>query len=138
MTAPSGSFALLVDRDLGFLMWLGEVFNELGWQAFPALHCRQALVLAKRSEFPVTLLVINPGLPGAARAVKALAGANPGLRVVLIVDSAADPNPGGVKSRASNRMQARSKLERPSPWEPISRQEWVARVQRALADSRAT
>jgi hypothetical protein len=133
VTARSGSFVLLVDHDLGFLMWLGEVFNELGWQAFPALQCRQALALAKRSDFPLTALVINPGLPGAARAVKGLAAAYPGLRVVLIVDSAAE-------LAAANRLrswskQAGSKLERPQPWEPISRPDWVAKVQRALAES---
>jgi hypothetical protein len=102
-------------------MWLGEVFNELGCQAVPALQCRQALALARRLGLPIRTLVVNPELPGAARAIKSLGSANPGMRVVLIRDAAAE-----------NSASART-LQRPSPWDPISRQEWLAKVREVLA-----
>jgi hypothetical protein len=124
VTARSCSgLALIIDRDLGFVMWLGEVFSELGWESVPALHCRQGLALARRLNAPITTLVISPELPGSGRLVKALLAANPGMRVVLIGDSAA--NAGGVHARCT--------LERPAPWEPISRPEWVAKIRRVLA-----
>lgn len=104
-------------------MWLGEVFSELGWESIPALHCRQALALAKRLNAPITTLVISLELPGSARLIKALGAANPGMRLVLIADSAA--NPDGVHARCT--------LERPAPWQPISRPEWVAKIRRVLA-----
>src|ERR1700733_182860 len=54
--------ALIVDHDLGFLMWLGELFAELGCQAVPAFNCRQALALIERFDLSLTILVINPEL----------------------------------------------------------------------------
>jgi hypothetical protein len=105
-------------------MWLGEVFNELGCQAVPALHCRQALSLARRLGLPIRTLVVNPNLPGAARAIKSLGSANPGMRVVLIRDSA-DRVPGCASVRRT--------LQRPSPCDPISREEWLAKVREVLA-----
>jgi hypothetical protein len=105
-------------------MWLGEVFNELGYQAVPALHCRQALALARQLGLPITTLVVNPELPGAARAIKSLGSANPGMRVVLIRDAA---------SHNSACASVRRTLQRPSPWDPISRQEWLAKVREVLS-----
>lgn len=108
--------ALIVDHDLGFLMWLGDVFSELGCQAVPALNCRQGLALTKRLELSITTLVLNPELPGAARTVKALVAANPGLRVVLICDAAAHPHPNNGNGRANpTGIAATLRLERPSP-----------------------
>jgi hypothetical protein len=106
-------------------MWLGEVFSELGFQALPALNCRQALALAERAELPVSVLVVNPQLPGAPRMVETLVAGNPGVQVILIGDPAAHLEPG----------VARPVLERPSPWQPISRPDWVARVRKILAHS---
>jgi hypothetical protein len=140
VTASSGSaLALIIDDDLGFLMWLGEVFMELGCPAVPALHCRQALALTKRINLPVSTLLINPELRGAARFVERLLAINPDARVVLIRNSAADssplsvnaPKPSHARTKPSG-IQAGSILERPSPLEPISRTEWLARVRQAL------
>jgi hypothetical protein len=127
--AGCSALALIIDHDLGFLMWLGEMFSELGYPAVPALHCRQALVLATRLNLPITTLVINPELRGARRMVKTLTAANPGLRVVLIRDSAAR---GRGRQGDPPGIPARSTLERPSPGESISRPEWVAKVRKTL------
>lgn len=118
-------------------MWLGEIFGDLGCQAIPALHCRQALSLAKRLDLPITTLVVNLKLPGAARTVKALVAANPGVRVVLIVDPVDEPGAGNGSGRTHNRtllkgIAARSILQRPPASDPISRPDWVAKVQKIL------
>jgi hypothetical protein len=126
VTASSGSaVAIIIDHDLGFVMWLGEVFTELGFQAIPALNCRQALALAERAELPISVLVVNPQLPGAPRMVETLMAENPGVQVILIGNPAAHPEP----------SVTRPMLERPSPWEPISRLDWVARVRKILGHS---
>jgi hypothetical protein len=128
VTARSCSaIALIVDHDVGFLMWLGEMCAEVGCQAVPALHCRQALALASRLELPITTLVINPELRGAARTVKTLLAANPDMRVVAICGS-----PNGSVPTSPVGMLARCTLHRPSPWETISRPEWVAKVRKML------
>jgi hypothetical protein len=134
VTATSRSpLALIVDHDVGFLMWLGDVFSQLGCQALPALHCRQALALTKRLELSITTLVLNPELAGAARMVQALLGVNPGLRVVLICDAAAHPHPNNGHGHTNPAgIPASFTLQRPSPWEPVSRREWEARVRKIL------
>ena len=38
-----GVTALIVDKDLGFAFWLGEIFIEAGCPAVPALDCQQAV-----------------------------------------------------------------------------------------------
>lgn len=124
------ALVLIIDQDLGFLMWLGELFSELGCQAVPALRCREALALARRLELPITTLLINPELRGARRLVKILQAANTDVRVVLIVDSGDHrsstlPSPDGIQSRFS--------FERPAPWEPISRWEWLVKVRKTLS-----
>jgi len=124
VTASTGSpTALIVDDDVGFILWLGEMFNESGYQAFPALHCREALALAKKLALRVDVLVVNPALPGARRAMQALASAQPSLRVVLIGD--------GSKSGSATES-THPTLERPSAWEPISRPQWVMKIRRVL------
>jgi hypothetical protein len=137
VTAPSGSApALIVDHDLGFVMWLGEIFTELGCEAVPALHCRQALALTKRFDLPVAILVVNPDLRGAERMIKELVAAHPSVRLVLIRNAAAAPVsgvPGSGLQAVPSVIQARFTLERPSPGETISRPEWVAKVRRLLS-----
>ncbi len=123
MNRPGSALALIVDHDLGFVMWLGEIFTELGCQTVPALHCRQALALTERFDLPIAILLINPQLRGADRVIHMLVAANPDVRLVLIRDGAADQID----------IAARQTLERPSPGEPISRPDWVAKIRKLLS-----
>lgn len=125
MNAGTGSpTALIVDDDVAFILWLGEMFTESGYQAIPALHCRQALTLVKKLALRIDVLVVNPELRGAARAMKVLASEHPRLRVVLIRDPSA-PGPVLVDSNHAT-------LDRPSAWEPISRPQWVTKIRKVL------
>jgi hypothetical protein len=136
VTAKSGcALVLIIDQDLGFLMWLGELFTELGCQTVPALHCRHALELAQRLELPISTLVVNPDLPGAAKTIKTLVASNPDARVVLIRDAGAAPK--SIAAGAPGQGNAptivpQMILERPTPGEPISRPAWLARVRKVL------
>jgi DNA-binding NtrC family response regulator len=124
VNAGTGSpTALIVDDDVGFILWLGEMLTESGYQTVPALQCRQALTLVKKLALRIDVLVVNPELRGAARAMKVLASEHPRLRVVLIRDSC---SPGTVLD--SNHAT----LERPSAWEPISRPQWITKIRKAL------
>jgi DNA-binding NtrC family response regulator len=125
VNAGTGSpTALIVDDDVAFILWLGEMFTESGYQAIPALHCRQALTLVKKLALRVDVLVVNPELRGATRAMKTLASEYPKLRVVLIRDPSA-PGPAPVDSNHAT-------LDRPSAWEPISRPQWVTKIRKVL------
>jgi DNA-binding NtrC family response regulator len=115
--------ALIVDDDVAFILWLGEMVTESGYQAIPALHCRQALDLVKRLALRIDVLVVNPQLRGASRAMKVLETEHPRLRVVLIRDPAkSDSVPDST----------RATLERPAAWEPISRPQWVTKIRKVL------
>jgi CheY-like chemotaxis protein len=125
--AETGSpVALIVDDDVAFILWLGEVLTESGYQAVPALHFRQALSLTKKLALRIDVLVVNPKLRGAERAVETLASAQPSLRVVLIRDP---PAPGTVPD------SAQPELERPTGREPISKPQWVRKIRNVLMDS---
>jgi hypothetical protein len=65
-----GPTALIVDDDLGFVWWLGERFHEAGYQPAPALNPRQAGFLVKELNLKITVVVVNPGLPGARKLIK--------------------------------------------------------------------
>ena len=136
MTASSGSrVALIVDDDVAFLMWLGELFAELGCQVVPALYCRQALALATRFQLPVGILIVNPNLRGATRMIQALVAENPGALVVLICDSA--PLDKGTHPTPDRQgIRTRFTLQRPLPGEPISHAEWIARIRKMLPEPR--
>jgi DNA-binding NtrC family response regulator len=124
VNAGTGSpTALIVDDDVGFIMWLGEMITESGYQAVPALQCRQALTLVKKLALRIDVLVVNPELRGAARAMKVLASEHPSLRVVLIRDPST-PSPVPDSNHAT--------LERPSAWEPISRPQWITKIRKVL------
>src|ERR1700694_1206042 len=82
---PSGANTLLiVDNDVGFLWWLGEIFKEAGYRAVPALNCRQALAAVKKFQIQPDLLVVNPALTGVARLVTSLERANHDVKIVVI------------------------------------------------------
>ncbi len=110
-------------------MWLGDLFSELDCRALPALSCRQALALAAESDCPISSLFVNPEMRGARRMVKMLTLANPRLRVILIHGPAVYTGNGNGHSF---HVSSRASLERPGPWESISRQEWVSKLRRAL------
>lgn len=117
--------ALIVDDDVAFLLWLGEMFAENGYQSYPALNFRQALALTNKLALEIDVLVVNPKLRGAARAMEALSRGRPNLRVILIGDPAAQDDAEAPNSTYPT-------LSRPSAWEPIVREQWIAQIRRVL------
>jgi DNA-binding NtrC family response regulator len=122
-----GPTILIVDEDVGFVWWLGELFSEFGYRSIPALSSRQALSLARKNTTGVHLLVIDPSLRGVPRLIQVLRSIHP-PKIVLIQESGEREIPGVVAT-----------LERPSGWGPLSRSEWRQRVRRLLkqVESRA-
>ena len=115
--------ALIVDDDVAFVLWLGELFSESGYEAFPALQFSEALTFVKTLTAPVNVLVANPKLSGAARAIDTLKTAQPDLRVLLIRDPADDD---------STAPCDHATLVRPAAWEPISKEHWMMKIRNML------
>jgi len=114
---------LIVDEDIGFLWWLGELFNDSGYRSIPALSCTEALERLDMLTEAVDLLVVNPSLPGVAVLLETLTRIRM-PKIVLILDAGgSDPIPG---------ISADATLERPSGRPPVSYAEWRQKVQKIL------
>jgi hypothetical protein len=131
VSEPSGAHTLLiVDNDVGFLWWLGEIFVEAGYRAVPALNCSQALAAVKKFELKLDLLVVNPALTGVARLAMSLERRNPDIKIVVIREGPIGLKYPGYRYDAT--------LTRPSGWEPITRTDWLRKLRTLLKQIETT
>jgi hypothetical protein len=131
VSEPSGPQTLLiVDSDVGFLWWLGEIFTEVGYQALPALNCSQALAAVKKFHLQIDLLVVNPALTGVGRLLASLERSGRDLKIVLIREG-----PIGLKYPG---FRYDATLTRPSGWEPVSRPDWLRKLRNLLKQLETT
>jgi hypothetical protein len=131
VSEPSGAHTLLiVDNDVGFLWWLGEIFTEAGYRAVPALNCSQALAAVKKFQLQIDLLVVNPALTGVARLATSLERLNRDIKIVVIREG-----PIGLKYPG---FRYDATLTRPSGWEPISRTDWLRKLRTLLRQLETT
>jgi len=77
---------LLVDSDLGFTFWLGQLLDQAGYEAFPAKSVADAIQLLDQLKFQINLLVLNPALEGAGSFAAALRHSQPHIRIVAAHD----------------------------------------------------
>ena len=124
---PTAPTVWIVDDDLGFVLWLGEIFTAVGCRALPALSTRQAASLMNELRTGIDLLVVNPDLRGVAGMLQTLRLANRNLKIVFIVRS---------PQALTAPIQAQANLERPSGSDPISRPEWIEKARILLKQLR--
>jgi DNA-binding NtrC family response regulator len=122
---PAPTTVWIVDDDLGFVWWLGDIFTEAGCRALPALSCEQALSLIKTFDLGIDLLVLNPRLPGAPRMLQVISSAHPNFKIVLI---------GQSSPVLTNAIRPHANLEKPSGSDSISRPQWLKKVRKLLKE----
>lgn len=122
--------ALIVDDDLGFVYWLGERFHEVGYRPVPALNVRQAVSFIKELDLKITVVVVNPGLPGVRRFIKTLNQTQSSLVKIILICDPCVPTTVEIRAHAI--------VERPSGWEPASRHEWLRKLRRILSQADET
>jgi DNA-binding NtrC family response regulator len=122
-TAPTTVW--IVDDDLGFVWWLGEIFTEVGCRSLPALSCEQAVSLMKKLNVGIDLLVLNPQLPGVTRMLQILNGARANFKIVAI---------GKASPAVATLIHPQASLERPSGSDSISRPEWLQKIRKLLKE----
>jgi hypothetical protein len=126
--SPALPSVLIVDEDLGFVGWLGELFSEAGYRALPALNCSQAVSLIEKFKLDVDVIAVNEGLAGVAGMIGLLRRDHRPLKIVVI------RNPAG---EGLAEIPAHATLDRPSGWEPISRPDWLKKVLSVLEQAEA-
>jgi hypothetical protein len=120
---PGPPAVLIVDEDLGFVGWLGEIFSQAGYRALPALSCHQAVSLIKRLNIDIDVIAVSERLRGLSAMIGTLTLPHRPLKIVLIRDR---------PMRAPEPIFAHASLERPSGWEPISRSDWIQKILHVL------
>jgi len=81
---------LIVDSDLGFVFWLGQGLDLIGYAAFPARSVPAAQKLLEEFKIIVNLLIINPALADCDGFIQTLRGANRRVDVIAMYDHEAD------------------------------------------------
>ncbi len=109
---------LIVDRDLGFLFWLGALFSEIGCNVVPAFDCAQAAAMVNRLKLKIDVALVSSEMPGAAAMKCALSAAGRMLKIVAIRE----------RAEATEAFEADAILTRPSAGQQVSRQEWLERI----------
>lgn len=123
MTQPAPTTVWIVDDDLGFVWWLGEIFTEAGCQAVPALSCEQAVSLVNQLNVGIDLLLVNPLMPDVLGMLEILNRARPKLKIVAI---------GEASPALTAAIHPQAILERPSGSDSISRPGWIEKVRKLL------
>jgi hypothetical protein len=75
--APKGEI-LIIDEDVGFVMYLGQTLARGGYQPWPARTPREALQLIRRLGIKIDIVIAPPG-DGARYLVRTLGTIGPGV-----------------------------------------------------------
>jgi hypothetical protein len=113
----------IVDDDLGFVWWLGEIFVQAKCQAVPALSCAQALSLMKKLSVGVDLIVVNPHMRGLSAMLDTINRTNGEFKIVTLRKPSEPP---------VNDLISKITLERPSGADRLSRPEWLKKIRKLL------
>ena len=116
---------LIVDPDLGFLFWLGQVLAEAGYAVLPAVSCGQALYHTDKFGAKIDDVILEPSLPGVSQMLRELGRLNSFLKIILI------GSPGMPSA-----MLADLTMQRPRSKEALSPEEWLTRLEAVLSSSR--
>lgn len=117
---------LIVDEDLGFVWWLGELFSEAGCQVVPALSPDQTDSITQELDRAVDVVVVNPELAGISEMIRNLSQSQV-PKVVVIRD----------QDRPDSGLFAHATLKRPSSASQLSQQDWLRQVKRLVKELQA-
>ena len=131
---------LILDTDLGFVFWLGEILTQAGYRAVPAQSIKEATSLMRRLKTLADLLIVSPAVHGAAEWMQSRG--NPLLRPVIA--AVEDPVDGRVALMGARAVCRKPEFGRPDA-DAVSEAgadralrrvelEWLATVQQVLEE----
>src|SRR6185295_8227222 len=95
---------LIVDRELGFVFWLGQALDRAGYQALPAKSCEDATELLKQLNVEIHLLIVGHSVAGAAAFADALRRSQGHLEVITVIGDEEEPIAPFPGAQASQRI----------------------------------
>ena len=116
---PHVPTVLIVDNDLAFVFWLGEIFEQLKWDTVPALSCRPVKLLGLSEA---DLIIVNPALNGVSDMLGTFNRARP-PKIVFI----------GTDAAKRTRLHFDATLDRPEVGSEVSRAKWTKRIRQMLS-----
>ena len=106
---------LIVDRDLGFVFWLGQILDAAGSVAVPARGIADAAEIVAMLRLPVDVLIASPAERGVREFVERLRFSSPDLQVVALANeedpASVTPPPGAVWKRKPQHRDEAAKSE---------------------------
>ena|ERR1700688_4775029 len=121
---------LILDRDLGFVFWLGQVLINAGYQALPANSCEAGTELVRQLNLGIDMLIVSYSLPGADVFLNSLRHSQGHLKVIAVLDAGEEP----VKALSG----ADAAQHRPSLVNEGVETEWAETIKGVLARGGAT
>ena len=110
-----------MDRDLGFVFWLGQTLDDAGYQALPAKSIRDATALLGQLNLEIDLLIVNPSLDDARGFADALRRFQGHLKVIAVIGEWEGP---------SSAFPGADALEyKPLNQDNVSRAQWLQTIQ---------
>jgi hypothetical protein len=82
---------LIVNRDLGFVFWLGQVLTKAGYQTLPAKSCADGSELISRLNLGIDILVVSNSLASAGVFADALRQSQRRLKVIAVLGAGEEP-----------------------------------------------
>jgi len=114
---------LIVDENLGFVFWLGQLLQSAGFAAFPARRVYDAGIVILDHALTVDILIVNPFLPGAADLIARLRQNQKHLKVITIAEPGLAGGPGVDTS-----------CPKPRHIDEEARLEWLSVVRHVLSE----
>jgi DNA-binding NtrC family response regulator len=121
---------LIIDRELGFVFWLGQALDRAGYQALPAKSCEDAAELLKQLNVEIHLLIIGQSLAGACAFADALRLSQGHLKVIAVI--------GEGEERSSEFPGADATQFMLSAVDEASEREWLKTIEDMFSQDDAT
>lgn len=115
---------LIIDRDLGFVFWLGRVLGNAGHQVLPAKGFSEASTLLSELNTEIDLLIVNPSLAEAADFVNKLRRSWPNAGILAAL--------GGKDQQAGQIRNVGIIARRPLRLDAAAANVWLRMVEQVL------
>lgn len=115
---------LIVDRDLGFVFWLGQILDQAGYRALPARDSVDAVALQNELHLEIDLLILNPSLDGILEFAETVCLSQEHVKIMAII---------GEQEEPIAAMMADASRRKPSFRDKPSKLEWLAAIDQVFA-----